>query len=88
MGFSSSDEAGYCLGADTGQANCNVPGWNFSSGDFLVYEPTEELTSKLLENGELAGQFKFRLIVVGDNDYDSDCGHSGLEFDVTLSLAD
>ena len=70
----------YCLGADNNSSYCLFPATQTTNKIELNFD--KSLIQKVLVNSSLS-TVELGVITTGDND-DSDCKHSGLNFDVTV----
>ncbi len=70
----------YCLGADSNSSFCLFPATETTNKIELNFD--KSLIQKVLVNSSLS-KVELGVITTGDND-DTDCKHSGLNFDVTV----
>ena len=75
----------YCLGEEEGLSECTVPESD-EEGTFYI-DIDQSLVTKLSFLGFYAQAHAFNFITTGDNDPDTDCNHTELDFRVLLKYA-
>ncbi len=65
-----------------GATDCLIPGTQSNGRLSIAFD---NLTNNRLSTTGTDGQHIFKIVVVGDNDHDLDCAHSGLDLEVNFS---
>lgn len=75
----------WCVGMDSGLANCSWPASETSGEISLSF--AAQLFQKIAARDLTRNTHEFKFITTGDNDGDLDCDHSDLSFDVQIKYS-